>query len=313
MTFSLLALACSEPVRATETASRADVTDGIRMGVSTAGAKFLRTISGFNDPESVRYDAEQDVFFVSNMNGLGSQKDTNGYIVRAQAADPRNMTLFVVGGAGVELHAPKGIAIQGDTLWVADIDVLRGFDRRTGKPVGTIDFAAHRPVMLNDVAVGPGGTMRVTDTGILMVYEGNKHVGPDRIFAVDAGRRVRLLDEGAHLKLPNGVTWSARDGAWIVVSFHPFDGEVAALPRDGATRRVVHRAKGRLDGVEALDDGAVLFTSWADSSLHLLRNGRDIPLVREIPESADIGLDTKRRRVLIPMATLGWVQLWGLP
>jgi sugar lactone lactonase YvrE len=304
---------CSEPVRASELASRADVTDGIRLGVSSAGARFVRTISGFNDPESVRYDAEQDVYFVSNMNGLGSQKDGNGYIVRVPAADPRTMTLFVVGGAGAELHAPKGMAIQGDTLWVTDIDVLRGFDRRTGKPVGTVDFAAERPVMLNDVAAGPDGTLRVTDTGILMAYEGNKHVGPDRIFAVEHGRRVRTLAEGLALRQPNGVTWSAAASAWIVVSFDAFRGEVATFARDGVARRIVHVAKGRLDGVEVLDDGGVLFTSWADSSLHLLRAGRDTKLIREIPESADIGLDTRRRHVLIPMATLGWVQVWQVP
>ncbi|HYD52503.1 MAG TPA: SMP-30/gluconolactonase/LRE family protein, partial [Gemmatimonadaceae bacterium] len=272
----LLALAlaigasCSDPVRATETASRADVTDGIRMGVSTAGARFVQTIAGFNDPESVRYDPEQDVFFVSNMNGLGSQKDTNGYIVRAQAADPRNMSLFVVGGPGVELHAPKGMAIQGDTLWVTDIDVVRGYDRRSGKPVGTIDFAAHRPVMLNDVAAGPDGTLRVTDTGILMVYEGNKHVGGDRVFAVEPGRRVRVVAQGPQLRLPNGIAWSARDSAWIVVSFDPFHGDVAALRGERDPRRLLHHAKGRLDGLAVLDDGRILFTSWADSTLHLL-------------------------------------------
>ena len=32
----------------------------------------------------------------------------------------------------ITLNAPKGLALQGDTLWVADIDVVRGFDVTTG-------------------------------------------------------------------------------------------------------------------------------------------------------------------------------------
>jgi hypothetical protein len=69
---------------------------------------------------------------------------------------------------------------------------------------------------------------------------------------------------------------------------------------------------GQLDGVEVLPDGAILFTSWADSSIHLLANGRDKPIVREVAVPADIGVDTKRNYVLIPLSMLGHVQLWSL-
>jgi hypothetical protein len=64
--------------------------------------------------------------------------------------------------------------------------------------------------------------------------------------------------------------------------------------------------------VEVLNDGAILFTSWADSSIHLLANGRDKPIIREVPVPADIGIDTKRNRLAIPLSVLGTVQLWSL-
>jgi hypothetical protein len=63
------------------------------------------------------------------------------------------------------------MAIAGDTLCVADIDKLRGFDRMTGAPIATIDFAPQGATLLNDVAVGPGD-LRVTDTGIRMDDKG---------------------------------------------------------------------------------------------------------------------------------------------
>ena len=56
------------------------------------------------------------------MNGFGSVKDNNGYISRVSASNINNIQTLVQGGThGVTLHAPKGMAIHGDTLWVCDI------------------------------------------------------------------------------------------------------------------------------------------------------------------------------------------------
>lgn len=68
----------------------------------------------------------------------------------------------------------------------------------------------------------------------------------------------------------------------------------------------------QLDGVEALDDGAILFCCWSDSSIHLLANGRDAPIIREVPVPADIGIDTKRNSLAIPLSMTGHVQIWSL-
>src|SRR5256885_8154331 len=52
-------------------------------------------------------------------------------------------TLFrsIEGGrTGVTLHAPKGMALNGDTLWVADIDVVRAFNAKTGALVDSVSL-----------------------------------------------------------------------------------------------------------------------------------------------------------------------------
>jgi hypothetical protein len=309
----LAASACREAAEARESESRAPRSQGVAVGVSTT-ARHISTLDGFNDPESVLYDAEQDVYFVSNIMGLGSNKDATAYITRVSAGTLSDASIFVEGGKnGAVLDAPKGMTIQGDTLWVTDIDVVRGFNRRTGAPVGSIDFSAHQPRQLNDIALGPDGTLRVTDTGIYMVYEGNVHTGPDRIFAVGPGHVVTTVADSTAMKLPNGITWDAASKRWVVVSFDPFVGEVASFgPAADTTRRVLRTGKGRLDGVEALGDGGLIFSSWADSSIHLLKDGRDTQIIREVPEPADIGYDTRRRRVAIPLTVLGQVQIWAL-
>jgi hypothetical protein len=310
----LLAAACRDAAEARAPREVADAADGIVYGSSDQGARHVRSITGFRDPESVLYDPAQDMYFVSNVAGFGSNKDDFGYIVRIPAANADALSIFVESGTnGVTLHAPKGMAIQGDTLWVTDIDVVRGFHRVTGQPVGTIDFSPHRPTQLNDIAAGPN-ELRVTDTGIWMVYEGNVHTGPDKIFAVGPGRSVQLVAGSLSMTLPNGIVWDSTGNRWIVVSFDRFAGEIAAMPATADSARVVLRdGRGQLDGVAVLPDGAIMFSSWADSSIHVLRNGRDVQVIREVPEPADIGLDTRRRRVLIPLTVAGQVQIWELP
>src|SRR5437762_9290284 len=106
--------------------------------VATA-AHRVGVVEGFYGPESVRYSPGQDVYFVSVMNGPGSKKDNNGYIVQIPGGDLGRARLFVVGGKnGAHLDAPKGLAIHGDTLWTTDIDVLRAFNRFSGQPLGEI-------------------------------------------------------------------------------------------------------------------------------------------------------------------------------
>jgi sugar lactone lactonase YvrE len=288
--------------------------NGLYAGTGARGFGFVANVDGFGGPESVRYDPDQDVYFVSNMAGYGSSRDGNGYISRMSAADGGSATVFIQGGRnGVQLDAPKGMAIHGDTLWVADITVLRAFDRRTGMPLDNVDFAPQRATLLNDVAVGPDGAIHVTDTGILMTEIGVIYVGGDRIFTVGPGRAISVMAEGADLRRPNGIARDSAGKRWIVVSFDPFDGHVMALADGDSTQRMVwqQRGTGKIDGVEVLPNGAILFASWADSSIHLLENGRDRQIVRAVPEPADIGVDTRRTRAAIPLSTLGRVQIWS--
>lgn len=277
-------------------------------------ARKLHVVQGFGFPESVRYDPAQDVYFVSNMAGPGSLKDGNGYIARVSAADPSRAAVFIQGGSGgVVLDAPKGMAIHGDTLWVADIDVLRGFHRVTGAPLATIDLRPQRAVLLNDVAVGPDGSLHVTDTGIAMTNKGVIHRGGDRIFRVGPGRSVSVVARGAALKRPNGITWDPEGKRWIVVSFDPFASEVYAMKPGETAKTVLGRGLGKFDGVERLDDGRLLVTSWSDSSVHVFQGGRSEKIIRDLWQPADLGVDTRRQRVAIPLVLQGRVEIWQIP
>ena len=94
---------------------------------------------GFSGPESGRYDPAQDVWFVGNFNGEGGARDANGFVSRISAETGEIEALrFAEGSAAYPPHAPRGMFITGDTLWVADIDGVhrlraRFLERRRGR------------------------------------------------------------------------------------------------------------------------------------------------------------------------------------
>lgn len=268
--------------------------------------------TGFKVPESVRYDAELDVYYVSNINGNPSQKDNNGFISRVRADSTSIVTMLVEGGRnGVTLHAPKGMALRGDTLYVTDIDAVRLFHRRTGASLGAVDLRAQRATFLNDATAGPDG-IYVTDTGIRFDAQGNvSHPGVDRVFRI-AGRTVTEALTGDSLARPNGITWDASGNRFVIVPF----GGTALLgwaPGQAAPTAMV-TGPGQFDGVEVLANGNILVSSWADSTVHVVHGGSHMmPFVTGLPAPADIGVDTKRNVLAVPLFNDGKVAFFSIP
>ena len=53
--------------------------------------------------------------------------------------------------------------------------------------------------------------------------------------------------------------------------------------------------------------------SWNDSSVLLVGGGDKRRLASNVMQPADIGYDTRRRRIAIPVGPLNQMQLWQLP
>lgn len=276
---------------------------------SAAAASGPSRVEGFEAPESVKYDPDLDVWYVANINGTPVGKDGNGYLSRLRSDGSVDSLKWIAGGVnGVKLDAPKGMALQGDTLWVADITSVRGFNRRTGAAVASIAVKGSK--FLNDIAVGPDG-LYATDTGFEGSAKGIEHTGPDRIYRIAPDRSVSVALESDSLTGPNGIVWDAAGSRFIVV---PFAGNVIRAWAPGSkTTTALGTTKGQLDGVELLGQNRLLVTSWADSSLFVFENGTVTPVATGLPSAADIGLDTKRQRVAVPLLLENRVEFRALP
>jgi sugar lactone lactonase YvrE len=307
--FALL-LACT-PLAACDRSDES--TPRVGAGSVEWTAERIGTTDGLAVPEAARFDGELDVWFVSTINGNPSARDNNGAIVIVQpdapSAEPR--TLVAGGQGGATLHAPKGMAIRGDTLWVADIDVLRAFDKRTGVSLGDIPLTAQRATFLNDIAARPDG-LYITDTGISFDTAGAmSHHGTDRIFHVGRGVATDIA-RGELLSNPNGIAWDDASGQWILA---PFAGRVlqSLAPGDSIPTPLA-TGPGGYDGVLVLPGGTILVTSWNANAVMVLQRGDSVlvPLISGVAAPASIGYDPRRQVLAVPLFNDGRVEFYRL-
>jgi sugar lactone lactonase YvrE len=279
----------------------------------TAGARPTRIgeVGDLKHPESVRYDPGLDVWFVSNINGDPNKKDNNGFISRIASTGKMDSLKFIEAGRkGVTLNGPKGMAIVADTLWVADIDAVRAFNKRTGAPIATVSLAG-KVKFLNDAATGPDGVY-FTDSGLRGDAKGQlNYVGPDQIIRIGRDRKPTFVLKTDAIGGANGITWVASRNQFVINSFGS-KSIYSWAPGDKAAT-VIATGPGQGDGLEVLSDGRILMSSWADSSLLVVENGKAVPLATGIASPADFGLDTKRNRVAVPMLLEDKVEFWDLP
>ena len=275
-------------------------------------ATKLGETADMKTPESVRYDPGLDVYFVSNVNGNPSQHDGNGFIAVVRADSTGIVQHLVEGGKnGTVLDAPKGLAITGDTLWVADIDAVRAFNKRTGAMVANISLKPQKATFLNDIAVGPDGAVYITDTGIAFDKAGTvSHPGVNRIFKITGGK-VSEVASGESLASPNGLAWDPVRTRWVIATFAGND-VLTLNPGDNAPKKLAS-GPGQYDGIEVLADGRILVSSWADNAIHLIANDSMSTLVPNVPAPADIGVDTKRNVVAIPRFNDNRVDYYKIP
>jgi hypothetical protein len=243
-------------------------------------------VEGLAAPESILHDTVDDVYLISNINGEPDAVDDNGFISRVLpdgSLDPQNW----IDGAddAVTLDAPKGLAILDDVLYVADITVVRKFDRVTGESIGEVVIPG--AAFLNDLTSSPLGFVYVSDTMTNAIH----------VIADDDS--VSELLTSPDLAGANGLMYAG--DRVMAVGFNGPD--LFQVLFESPAALVVHTFEfGQLDGIVAVADGT-LVSSWEAMGVFLLSNDlmTVTPVVVGLGSPADIEVDLGRNVLLVPL------------
>lgn len=283
---------------------------GATAPVPTKPAAALSLTEGFSTPESVFYDAETDTYLVSNINGAPPAKDNNGFITEL-APDGTVITAKLVEGGqkGVTLNGPKGLAVSQGVLYVADIDTVRLFDRKTGAAKGEVKVPG--ATFVNDLFSTADGKVYLTDSGLKAGKAGFEPSGTDAVYVIEPGKKPKLktLLKSKDLKGPNGVLvvgdtlYVSTFGANLV---HVLDlaGKKKAEP--------LTTPKGGLDGLVLIGE-RLFVSSWEGKAVFAAKPGEAfVEVFSDLNAPADIGFDSKRSLVLVPHFVDNSVAAWGV-
>jgi hypothetical protein len=256
----------------------------------------------FASPSAITYDADRDLYWVSNLNG--EDPKGKGFISRLEP-DAERSTLNYIDGRrqGVSLDAPRGLAVFGDILYVADVKAVRRFKASTGEPLGDIDVPG--AVFLSDVAVAVDGSIYIADVGSDPSEAAIADAGADAIYQISPAGQVSVVAKRSNLGGPFALV-ANETGLWITCS----GSSELLLLVPGADGEAVADA-GRLAlpgtaprGIVGMPDGTFLISSEATGSVY--RGYRDGPfqaVVDALEGPGDLGYDTRRQRLLIPLLT----------
>ncbi len=237
--------------------------------------KVWESTAALKAPESVIYDVDRDVIYVSNINGDSSEKDGNGFITVLNPDGSLNNLEWIK-----KLNAPKGLAIYKGKLYVADVDQLVEIDIEKGKILKKYD--APGAVFLNDVTVCSNGMVFVSDTRTAKIHALHQN-------------EFKVWFEGKPLETPNGLM--AEKGKLLV-------GDKNIYEIDVLTKKVelLIEDAGGVDGLEKDNDGNFVYSNWP-GRIFIHKNGKSIKLLDTTEEkinTADIDFVLKHNLLLVP-------------
>ena len=245
---------------------------------------------GFKNPESVLYDNERKIMFVSNINGGPLDKDGNGYISVIDTKGDIKNAEWVTG-----LNAPKGLGRVNDKLYVTDIDTLVEIGIDNGRILNRYTIADAK--FMNDIATDAAGNVYASD------------MLSNRIYRLQNGQ-LEIWFESDDIPAPNGLhvesdrlvvgSWGKMtDGFKTDIAGHLMtvsitDKSVSSL---GSGTPV-----GNLDGVESAGKSEYYVTDWLNGGLFVINTDGSSQKILTLEQgSADLEVISEKKLIVIPM------------
>ncbi len=225
-------------------------------------------------PESVLPNAQQSTLLVSLIDGGGSEKDGKGGVAVLHANGKMKDATWVSG-----LHAPKGMAMHGNRLYIADITDVVVVDMESGNVLKKIPVAG--ATFLNDVTADAEGRVFVSDTREHKVYLIENDQASVYLENANNANGVRVIGDALYV-LAGKELWKVDNAKNKTIITED-------LEENG-------------DGLEPVGNGDFLVTCWPGLIYYVKADGTLEQLldVRGKMNTADLGYDASSKTLYIP-------------
>ena len=271
---------CKE--RASVTVTQDQDTTAVRMDTVVSRVPSLTRVwesDTMMTPESVLFDAANDVLYVSNIGGVPpNKKDGDGYISKL-SPDGKIITLKWATG----FDAPKGLGLLGNTLYVTDIDRLKAVDIKTGKTINT--WKVTGATFLNDVATTLDSVVYFTDSDKSTIHELRKG-------------KLSVVKTDTLLGGTNGIYVHGNDLYLAGMN----SGNVFQMYMGDQSFKQIASGVGAGDGIERYQDGWIV-SNW-NGEIHYIDSDGKVTELLDTQDAklntADIEVIEERNLLLIP-------------
>lgn len=242
--------------------------------------KVWETDTTLMTPESVLFDTQNDVFYVSCIGNVPpTAKDGDGYIAVLDTDGNITNPKWVTG-----LDAPKGMAVANGILFVADVTDIVMINTKSGEIMGR--KSVEGAIMLNDVDVNADGTIFFTDSGT------------NKAYSLKDDALTEMFTDSVTLKKPNGVFV---DGSKLMVVGMESGKLVSYGPSDKSFSTVADSLFGG-DGVEKYKNGYFV-SNWNGEIFHLnstWKRNKVLDTKEAKLNAADIEVVESKNLILVP-------------
>lgn len=247
-------------------------------------------IRGLKSPESIIVDPQTGIYYVANRDGGSNIRDNRASISKIGSDGLTINRHFIKAGRnGIFLHAPKGLAILGEELFVTDLDRLQRFDKESGRYLGAVDLSALGVKSLHGITQDGEGNIYVSDTLGNAIYK----------IAISRNYEISRVFVGPKLGQPKGLAFEEKFKRLIVAA--PREGKLLAIQSNGTCLTLFQDRQLRYpDGVDIDRMGHLIVSSSREGVVYHLKNYSTLEKLRDhIVTPASVSFDFKNNQVLV--------------
>lgn len=244
----------------------------------------------FKNPESIVYDANQNLGFVSNQNLSGKKGAAS---IGKLNLDGSTLEAEWVKG----LNEPKGMVIIQNRLFVSDVTEVVEIDIQQSKIIKR--YPAQGAKFLNDIASDSAGNIYVSDMFTSSIYR------------LGQSGTLQLWMQSPMLENPNGLY--IEDGVLYIAAWGTFnDAKPLSAPaghvlkvalKNQKIEKLSKKAIGNLDGIQRFTEMSFLVSDWVTGKIFQLKSDFSTTELLDLEQSSgDIAYIKEKKLLLIPMA-----------